>query len=704
EIVNTFVEVQDSVRRLMDDTDSLIRSGAWLSAQLPAAQPPAGVAAPGASYLPAHRWQLHRASELVALNDIIRTIASTRDLPRMYDLLYRKLSDLIDVDAMMVLLASDPQTGTRQPPEMRRASFFPVIGNPAEAGVVEPVARVKRPLWIDDYQEFARERAIELPPVDDVQIPVPRSVIAAPIVVDDRFLGLLTVQALHPNAYDKRHVGLVEDIALHIGIALRNGSDVSWMFEQTQQGMVTRELQAELETAPSAEAAAQILAQRLRATVAYDGCIVFLLEQGELTAAAVEGYYSLPERRAYQTYRMPRGVGIIWSSVEEGVSIVVPDLAGDSRGAVLLRPPVAGESALVAPLTANGTTLGVVFLTRLSGTFDHHDEHRLTSLSLATARVLTGFQRRDQEQQRVRELAGLQRVISRLDAEITPEGTFDTFVRVLGEQFGYRLISIYLRDGDGLTLQSQIGYDSVIDRIPIDKGVLARSIRTGTSILIEDVARDTEFLRAMPGITSEIAVPIVVGGQIIGGLNIESGRERQLGGTDLPLIELLAQQLGMALGRMQRPASGHQSQPLVMTEMIDQTTSLATQAAMMANLTEDVAEFHQTGAPLALLFIDLDHFKIANDAYGHRFGDELMSWLGDFLPRTLPEDARIARYAGDAFVVTLPGTTIDTACTIAESLRAAMAAHTFETSLGHSVLLSISVGVAGMERGGTLFE
>jgi diguanylate cyclase (GGDEF)-like protein len=138
--------------------------------------------------------------------------------------------------------------------------------------------------------------------------------------------------------------------------------------------------------------------------------------------------------------------------------------------------------------------------------------------------------------------------------------------------------------------------------------------------------------------------------------------------------------------------------------MIDQTTSLATQAAMMAGLEQDVCHFNEQGDPLSLLFIDLDHFKLANDAYGHRFGDELMSWLGEFLPRSLPEQARIARYAGDAFVVTLPGTPIADACTIAETLRAGMAEHVFQTSLGHSVLLSISVGIAGMERGGPHFE
>ncbi|HYI16231.1 MAG TPA: GAF domain-containing protein, partial [Thermomicrobiales bacterium] len=703
EIVNTFIEVQESIHYLMDDTESLTTSSVWLSPQRPAVPSSTSASTSGTSYLPGQRWQMHRASELVALNDIVRTIASTRDLGRMYDQLYRKLSDLIDVDAMLILLAGDPPADSRQPPELQRAPFFPVIGNPAEEGLVASVARMKRPLWIDDYHEFARERQIELPPADDAHIPTPRSAIATPIVVDDVFLGLLTVQALHPNAYDKRHVGLVEDIALHIGIALRNRSDASRLHAHPQLGSIAQELVDELEALSGTEEATRVLAQRVRESIPYDGCIVFLLKQGEVGAAAVEGYYSLPERRAYQTYRMPRGVGIIWAAIEDGRSVVVPNLAEDSRGAVLLRPPVPGESALVVPLTVNGSTIGVIFATRLTGAFDQHDEQRLTAMAQAAARVLHGFQQRDHEQRRVKELARLNAAIGQVGAGETQDATLEALVSSLAEQFSYRLVSIYLRDKDELILHTQTGYDCVLDRIPIDQGVLARTVRTGTATLIEDVSQDEAFLGAVPGIVSEIAIPIVVDGHVIGGLNVESGRERKLGHWDLALIELLTQQAGMALGRLRRQAAGSGYLLAPEPEMVDQTTSLATQAAMMATLEAEVSHFQAGGEPLALLFIDLDHFKLANDAYGHRFGDELMGWLGEFLPESLPPQARIARYAGDAFVVTLPGTPTDDACTIAERLRAAMAERTFETSLGHTVLLSISVGVAGMEQAGIRF-
>jgi diguanylate cyclase (GGDEF)-like protein len=699
EIVQTFVEVQESVRRLMADTESMA-DGSWLTP--PHQATPAGIATTTSNYLPEHRWQLHRASELSALNDIIRTIAITSDLPRMYDLLYRKLSDLLDVDAMLILLAGEPNTGSRQLVDLRRSPHFPPIGFPVEEEIIASVARVKRPLRIDDYQVFARERQIALPP-DETFGQLPRSAIVVPIVIEDAFLGVLTVQALHPNAYDNRHIDLIEDIALHVGIAIRNQQQRTNAIPAATQEFVTQPWLEELNTLPGLDDATRLLAERVREAVPYDGCIIFLLQQGDLGAAAVEGYYSLPERRAYQTYRMPRGVGIFWTAIEQGRSIVVTNLAEHSQGAVLLRPPVPGESALVTPLTANGATIGVIFLTRLAGAFDSADERRLNQLAQSAAGVLDRFQQRALELHRVRDLGNLQVALDKIAAGTTRDAVLDTLVRALAEQFSYRYASAYIRSGDALILQTQIGYDTVLDRIPLGKGILARAVREQTSQLIDDVGADTGYLEAVPGIHSEIAVPIVVDGQTIGGLNVESGRERQLGNWDLSLIELLVRQAGSTLSRIRAMGTGGSGLLAGEPALIDQTTSLATQAAMMAGLEADVSQFHEDGEPLALLFIDLDHFKLANDAYGHRFGDELMSWMGEFLPQELPFQTRIARYAGDAFVAVLPGMTIAEAGAIAERLRATMAERTFETSLGHTVLLSISVGVAGLEPTGPQF-
>jgi len=103
--------------------------------------------------------------------------------------------------------------------------------------------------------------------------------------------------------------------------------------------------------------------------------------------------------------------------------------------------------------------------------------------------------------------------------------------------------------------------------------------------------------------------------------------------------------------------------------------------------------FRDTGEPVSVLFIDLDHFKRINDAHGHLAGDvclrEASKRIGGVLRRT---DA-LGRYGGEEFLVVLQGASGQVAETIAEQIRAAVAAEPVHASQ-QPIPLSCSVGVA----------
>lgn len=61
------------------------------------------------------------------------------------------------------------------------------------------------------------------------------------------------------------------------------------------------------------------------------------------------------------------------------------------------------------------------------------------------------------------------------------------------ETFGYTLVSLYLREGDILTLQHQVGYEQTIQTIPITEGITGRVIRTDKPVLLEGVKSDSSF-------------------------------------------------------------------------------------------------------------------------------------------------------------------------------------------------------------------
>lgn len=97
----------------------------------------------------------------------------------------------------------------------------------------------------------------------------------------------------------------------------------------------------------------------------------------------------------------------------------------------------------------------------------------------------------------------------------------------------------------------------------------------------------------------------------------------------------------------------------------------------------------------ALLFIDLDNFKLINDTLGHAAGDELLIAITNILKKNLREGDFLARFGGDEFCVLLEGTTIEEAGIVAEKLRGAVEQDEFYlTSHKCCVNISISIGVS----------
>jgi len=108
------------------------------------------------------------------------------------------------------------------------------------------------------------------------------------------------------------------------------------------------------------------------------------------------------------------------------------------------------------------------------------------------------------------------------------------------------------------------------------------------------------------------------------------------------------------------------------------------------------------GESLALLFIDLDHFKYINDSLGHRFGDELLKLLAQRLKRAVREQDTVSRLGGDEFILVLPGTDAAGASQVAAKLTA-MAAQPLQIDQ-HEVTVTPSIGIALYPRDGSDFD
>ncbi|TDC82725.1 GGDEF domain-containing protein, partial [Nonomuraea deserti] len=136
----------------------------------------------------------------------------------------------------------------------------------------------------------------------------------------------------------------------------------------------------------------------------------------------------------------------------------------------------------------------------------------------------------------------------------------------------------------------------------------------------------------------------------------------------------------------------------------DAKTGLLNAAAWQREADTEIVRARRTGDTLALLIIDIDHFKRVNDAHGHLVGDQVLVGVAATLRSQLRDYDVVGRFGGEEFVVLLPGADIHEARRVAERLR---------TRIGHMAIpaddalirVTISVGVALMSvHGDDLIE
>ena len=112
--------------------------------------------------------------------------------------------------------------------------------------------------------------------------------------------------------------------------------------------------------------------------------------------------------------------------------------------------------------------------------------------------------------------------------------------------------------------------------------------------------------------------------------------------------------------------------------------------------------------PLSLLVVDVDHFKLVNDTYGHLQGDDVLRSVASVFAAQLRGDDAVGRYAGDEFVVLLPGASLTVAHEVAERLRLAVQrspAPLRDRPAGSgAVAVTLSIGVAAAPEHGDNFE
>lgn len=265
-----------------------------------------------------------------------------------------------------------------------------------------------------------------------------------------------------------------------------------------------------------------------------------------------------------------------------------------------------------------------------------------------------------------------------------------------------------------------------------DAGVVFTSFEQNQPILIPDAAplramemdpRDAAQLDALEDPRTILYVPIRQHGAAIGVLLLFSlGDVRTLLPDELRVVELLGSVVGTAImnARLYNVVADQNAQIEALNrelrnkvglldEMVrhDQLTGLQNFGTFHAELTRRIDEVSRHGGDdgvgdgLSVALVDVDHFKVFNDTYGHLAGNDALRELADRIADCVRTMDVPCRFGGEEFVVILPRCDIDGALRLAERVRACVADTPFVVA-GEDVDLTISVGCATFRPGDTV--
>ncbi|HEX3647090.1 MAG TPA: diguanylate cyclase [Pseudonocardiaceae bacterium] len=132
----------------------------------------------------------------------------------------------------------------------------------------------------------------------------------------------------------------------------------------------------------------------------------------------------------------------------------------------------------------------------------------------------------------------------------------------------------------------------------------------------------------------------------------------------------------------------------------DVLTGLRTRRFFGNQLPFELTKARRAGTSLAVLIVDVDHFKLINDRYGHPAGDQVLVEVAHRLRESVRRADFIARYGGEEFALVVPGVGPQELAGIGERLRTEVAAQPIDVLPGVSVFVTVSVGTAGYPRHG----
>jgi diguanylate cyclase (GGDEF)-like protein len=313
---------------------------------------------------------------------------------------------------------------------------------------------------------------------------------------------------------------------------------------------------------------------------------------------------------------------------------------------------------------------------------------RVLTLSCRTIDLLA---QRDERQELLERLAAIQRsIVHRAPLQDVLDAIVTSAQQLMGDD-GVALRLVDPEDETRKTIVASAGtleFDAGVVANPVGAGVSGRAIVEDRLVVVEDYRRTSLAIDAWTAqeVRTVAAAPVHENGRPVGSLVVSSrSPHRRYAQAEQETILAFAEHASLAI------TDARNFDEAMRGALYDSLTGLPNRAVFLDRLRHALARARRGGGSVAVLFLDLDHFKSVNDSLGHPAGDELLIGVARRLSDVIRAGDTAARFGGDEFAILLEETAHDTAECIARRLLGALE-DPFRIA-GHDVRIGASIGI-----------
>ena len=385
-----------------------------------------------------------------------------------------------------------------------------------------------------------------------------RSVIAVPLLRQNRVVGVLTLGHPEPNQFNEEHLNLLSSIANQAAIAVENAR----LYEDSQRRLHELSVLYEVSQAASSldlDEALCLIAEKTARALHSDRCAVFLLDEKD---------QELILRVADNPHRPVEIMGLrlplearphVAEAIASQKPVEIPDIFADPRlhdfWSYARRQGLACH--LSVPIVAKGRAIGVISLDRAEAhlPFSADEIALCQTIAHQTATAIQNAQLYQEAQYMAERLHLVSEVAYDIGTILDIDLLLWEIVRLVRETLDCYHVSIGLVEGKELVFRADVGYyykDSRVTgmRLKIGReGITGWVAQTGEPLLVPDVSQDERYYAVdeLPETRSELAVPLKIQDRVIGVLDVQSNRLNDFDQSDQALLQSLASQVAVAV-------------------------------------------------------------------------------------------------------------------------------------------------------------